>query len=199
MDEIKRRFEQRYQSGNTPWDTGRPDFNLRDILETYEIPGRRALEIGCGTGDNALFLASRGFEVTATEIVETAMEAARSKACESGARCCFVLENILEKNIEGAPFDFVFDRGCFHTFDTARDRTKFAQSVCRHLVPDGYWLSLIGNADEKREGPGPPRRTALEIVEAVEPLFEIILLKSGHFDSDMNPPPKNWILLCRRR
>ncbi len=199
MDEIKRRFEQRYLEGNTPWDSGRPDGNLIEILESYDITGKRALEIGCGTGDNAIFLSKRGFDVTATEIVEMAMEAARAKASEAGARCCFMLENIVENSIDGAPFDFVFDRGCFHSFDTQVDREKFVQSVARHMVAGGYWLSLIGNADDKRQGPGPPRRTATEIVTVVEPLFEIVLLKAGYFDSDMKPPPKNWILLARCR
>ncbi len=199
MDKIKRRFEQRYLTGNIPWDSGRPDSNLREILETFEISGKRALEIGCGTGDNAIFLSKKGFDVTATEIVKMAIEAAQEKACRAGARCCFLLENILERDIEGDPYDFVFDRGCFHTFDEPETRRKFAEAVARHMTAGGYWLSLIGNIDKKRQGPGPPQRTATEIVTAVEPLFEIVLLRSGYFDSDMKPRPKNWILLARRR
>ena len=199
MDERKRRFEQRYLSGNMPWDIGRPDFNLKEILENYDIPVGRALEIGCGTGDNAIFLAERGFDVTATEIVEMALDAACQKAGKKGTGCTFLLQDILKKKISGAPFDFVFDRGCFHSFDSPVERRRFAESVAAHLVPGGYWLSLLGNADEDRQGPGPPQRTAREIVEAVEPLFEIVLLKSGHFDSNMKPPPRNWILLARRR
>ncbi len=199
MDERKRCFEQRYQTGNMPWDIGRPDFNLRQVLATYDIPRGPALEIGCGTGDNAIFLAKSGFDVTATEIVEMALEAARKKAEAEGINGRFILQDILETDIEGSPFVFVFDRGCFHSFDTPEKRKRFAQSVARHLVHRGYWLSLLGNADEHRQGPGPPQRTACEIVEAVEPFFEIIVLKSGHFDSNLKPPPRNWIMLGRRR
>ncbi len=182
-----------------PWDIGRPDFNLRQILHTYDIPRGKALEIGCGTGDNAIFLAKEGFEVTATEIVAMAIEAARRKAKDHGVSCRFILEDILEKDIDKASFVFAFDRGCFHSFDSPEKRRQFAKAVCMHLSPGGYWLSLIGNADEVREGPGPPQRSAREIVEAVEPFFEILLLKAGNFDSNMKPPPRNWILLARRR
>lgn len=199
MDKHKRRFEEIYRSGNMPWDIGRPDFNLRQILKTFDIAGGRALEIGCGTGDNAMFLAQSGFDVTATEIVDRALEAACSKAKDKGVNCRFVLKDILEKDIPCTPFNFVFDRGCFHSFDSPDKRKKFAQVVAGHLAPGGYWLSLLGNADEKRQGPGPPQRTALEIIEAVEPFFEIILLKSSCFDSNMKPPPRNWILLARVR
>ena len=199
MDEHKRRFEERYRTGNMPWDIGRPDFNLRQILRNLDIPRGRALEIGCGTGDNAMFLAGKGFDVTATEIVDRALKAACRKAEEKGVRCHFVLKDILRKGIPGAPFNFVFDRGCFHSFDSRDERKRFAEIVAGHLAPGGYWLSLLGNADEKRKGPGPPQRTALEIIEAVEPFFEIMLLKSGYFDSNMKPPPRNWILLARRR
>ncbi len=199
MSERKRRFEERYRTGNMPWDIGRPDHNLRQILQAYEIPRGKALEIGCGTGDNALFLAENGFDVVATEIVEKALDAACKKAGERGKSCRFVLEDILQKRISGGPFVFAFDRGCFHSFDSPETRRRFAEAVKEHLLPGGYWLSLSGNADEDRQGPGPPQRTARQIVEAVEPFFEIMLLRSGHFDSNMKPPPRNWILLARRR
>ncbi len=199
MDERKQRFEERYRTGNMPWDIGRPDYNLIQILDAYEIPRGKALEIGCGTGDNALFLAEKGFEVVGTEIVEQAQEAACKKAKKRGKECRFVLMDILEREIPGGPFVFAFDRGCFHSFDSEEKRKRFARSVKEHLGAGGYWLSLIGNADEDRKGPGPPQRTALEIVQAVEPFFEIILLQSGHFDSNLKPPPRNWVMLARRR
>ncbi len=197
--DIKTRFEERYASGNTPWDTGRPDSNLKKIIEEYKITGKRALDIGCGTGDNAIFLAQSGFQVTGTEIVDLARQKACSKASKAGINCEFLLKNIIENPLDEEPFDFVFDRGCFHASDSGELREKFVKAVAAHLKAEGYWLSLIGNADEKREGNGPPRRTATEIVTAVEPLFEIIMLKAGHFDSDLTPPPRNWILLAQKR
>lgn len=195
----KTKFEQRYLSGNIPWDIGRPDYNLKEIVKNFEIPRGRALDIGCGTGDNAIYLARKGFDVVGIDLVEYPIKIAKEKLQKCEAECTFLLRNFMNERIPGGPFSFVFDRGCFHSFDDTEDRKKFAEQVFEYLLPEGYWLSLIGNADEKRLGPGPPRRSALEIVQAVEPYFEILLLKSGRFDSNSKPPPMAWILLLRRR
>ena len=47
-------FRERYKSGNTPWDAGQPDFNLIEVVTEHPIQSRKALEIGCGTGDNSV-------------------------------------------------------------------------------------------------------------------------------------------------
>jgi len=61
------------------------------------------------------------------------------------------------------------------------------------------WLSLVGSADDQRPGPGPPRRTARDIVNAVEPSFEILSLVAGHFGSNRPDPPGCWVCLMRKR
>jgi methyl halide transferase len=99
----------------------------------------------------------------------------------------------------GFPFGFVFDRGCFHTFDSGKERKRFAKNVSANLVKDGLWLSLTGSADERREGPGPPQRTANDIVAAVESYFEILSLTSRHFDSISKHPPRCWVCLMQKR
>ena len=192
-------FESRYRSGNTPWDTGRPDKNLTALIHELVEPGSRILEIGCGTGDNAIFMASIGLKVTATEIVPMALQKAKEKAAKKALNVNFLLRDIMEKDIPGNPFDMAFDRGCFHHFDSLQKRRDFAQRISYHLKEEGPWLSLIGNADDTRPGKGPPRLKASEVVEAVEPFFEILLLKSSYFDSNQAPPPRCWILIAKKR
>jgi len=80
-----------------------------------------------------------------------------------------------------------------------RDRRAFAENVAAHLEEDGLWLSIIGNADDRRAGPGPPRRSARDIVNAVEPCFEILSLVAGHFGSRRPDPPRAWVCLMRKR
>ncbi len=192
-------FESMYRSGHTPWDTGRPDKNLKEYLASLVSPGAKVLEIGCGTGDNAIFMARTGLKVTATEIVPMALQKAVEKAKKKSVNVNFLLRDIMEKDISGRPFDMAFDRGCFHHFDSLQKRRKFAQRISYHLREEGSWLSLIGNADDTRPGKGPPRLKALEVVEAVEPFFEILLLKSSYFDSNQAPPPRCWVLLGKKR
>jgi len=113
--------------------------------------------------------------------------------------CDFRLVNFLEGKIEGGPFGFVFDRGCFHSFGSEDDRTRFVRNAAAHLEEAGLWLSIIGNADERRQGFGPPRRSAGDIVLAVEPFFEILTLQSSRFGSPRPNPPRAWKCLMRKR
>jgi SAM-dependent methyltransferase len=170
-----------------------------EMVTKRPIPKCKALEIGCGTGDNAIWLAQQDFVVTACDSSEIAIEKAIEKASKADVKCSFVVIEFLSNDVPGLPFSFVFDRGCFHSFDEAEERTRFAENVSSHLEKGGLWLSLIGNADEQRRGPGPPTRTAGDIVAAVEPFFEILLLTSSHLDSNRENPPRAWVCLMQKR
>jgi methyl halide transferase len=196
---IEDRYKERYKSGDTPWDLGQPDFNLIEVVTTKPIPNCKALDVGCGTGDNSIWLSRHGFQVIGTDTSDIALEKAKEKALKAGVHCNFVLIDFLTNKIEGAPFGFIFDRGCFHSFTSADDRRKFAQNVAFHLEENGRWLTIVGNADEKREGPGPPQRTAADIVLAVEPCFEVLSLTSSHFGSNRPNPPRAWRCLLQKR
>lgn len=178
---------------------GKPDYNLIEIVTKRPIRSCRALDIGCGTGDNAVWLAQHGFEVTGTDVSKTALETAAKKASQASVECTFLVIDFLEHEVPGAPFGFIFDRGCFHSFDLHEERKKFSENVARHLEKSGLWFSLIGNADEQRQGPGPPQRTATDISTAIEPCFEILNLQSGHFGSDRPDPPRAWVCLMLKR
>jgi SAM-dependent methyltransferase len=192
-------FEERYQAGNTPWDVGRPDSNLIQAVTAVPIKPCNVLDIGCGTGDNTIWLAQQGFRVVGVDNSEIAIEKAKEKASKANAKCAFEVANILKSPVEGGPFGFAFDRGFFHTLGSDRERETFAETVNDHLEKDGLWLSLLGNADEQRKGPGPPQRTARDIVNAVESHFEILSLVSGAFESNRPNPPRAWVCLMRKR
>jgi SAM-dependent methyltransferase len=196
---VKKRFKERYKTGNIPWDIGKPDFNLIETVTKIPIESCKALDIGCGTGDNSIWLAQKQLQVTGTDVSEIAIEKAKEKALKNNVKCTFLVVDFFKSRIEGAPFGFVFDRGCFHTFDSNKERKKFAKNVASNLEKNGLWLSLIGSADERRQGPGPPQRTANDIVAAVEPYFEILSLFSSHFDSNRQNPPKCWVCLMQKR
>jgi len=193
------RFKERYKTGDTPWDIGKPDFNLIQTVTGTPIKPRKILEIGCGTGDNAIWLSRQNFDVVGIDASEVAIEKARSKAVEANIKCAFLVSDILTSRIEGASFGFAFDRGCFHTLGSDKERRRFVEKVHGHLGENGLWLSLVGNADEQRDGPGPPQRTARDIVNAVEPYFEILSLVSGSFGSNRPNPPRAWVCLLRKR
>jgi SAM-dependent methyltransferase len=193
------RFNEHYKEGSAPWDIGKPDFSLIQTVTTTPIVPCKALEIGCGTGDNAIWLSQQHFTVVGVDASEIAIEKARDKAAKANASCTFAVLNILKSHADGAPFGFAFDRGCFHTVDSPQDRQSFVEQTNRHLGDNGLWLSIIGNADDERLNEGPPKRTARDIVGAVEPYFEILSLVSSQFETHLPAPPRAWVCLMRKR
>jgi SAM-dependent methyltransferase len=111
-------------------------------------------------------------------------------------RCRFAVWDILAATPPDGPFQFVFDRGCFHVFDEPDERQRFAANVAAALAPGGLWLSLIGSTEGPPREFGPPRRSAQEVTLAIEPALEIVELRSAGFH-DHNV--KAWFCLSRRR
>jgi cyclopropane fatty-acyl-phospholipid synthase-like methyltransferase len=196
---VEDHFRQAYEQGSTPWDIGKADFNLVQTVTTTPIAPCKALEIGCGTGDNAIWLSEQNFTVVGVDASEIAIDKARDKAAKANVQCTFAVLNILTDHVDGGPFGFVFDRGCFHTMDSAEQRQSFAKQVQGHLEENGLWLSLIGNADDQRLSEGPPKRTARDIVGTVEPHFEILSLVSSYFEAHLPATPRAWVCLMRKR
>jgi hypothetical protein len=110
--------------------------------------------------------------------------------------CRFAALDFLAATPPDGPFQFVFDRGCFHVFDEPDERQRFAARVAVALAPGGLWLSLIGSTEGlPREG-GPPRRSAAEVALAIEPALEIVELRSAKLDRSN---AKAWFCLSRQR
>jgi len=192
-------FKKMYMVGEAPWDLGKPDAHLIQAVTTTPIQPCKTLEIGCGTGDNAIWLAQQGFDVLAIDVSPIAIGQAKEKAAKAGAKCDFLVLDIFQQHIEGGPFHFAFDRGFLHTIDSDQVRKSFAETVSGFLDAGGLWFSILGNADEVRRGPGPPQRSARDIVNAVEPSFEILSLLSGHFESRHVDPARCWVCLMKKR
>lgn len=193
------RFEERYQAGDTPWDHGLVDYNLIDAISNNGINRCRVLDIGCGSGENAIWLARQGFDVVACDVSPTAIEQAKRKLPAADLSVRFLVADFLSDSIPNAPFGLVFDRGCLHCMDDERQRKHFVEKVSGLLEKRGHWLSLTGNADEGEREVGPPQLTAGELVSIAEPHFQILSLRSGHFGSNQDDPPRAWICLMRRR
>ncbi len=191
-------WNERYASGELPWDTGHPDPLLVTFVESGGVAPGRALEIGCGTGTNAIWLAERGFDVLAVDVSPLAIEKARAKLQAKTLQCKFATMDFLGETPPSDAFDFVFDRGCFHIFDDSEERSRFATRVAKALAPSGKWLSLIGSTEGALRDTGPPRRSAREVVSAIEPDLEILDLHSAEFRSKLDPA-KAWFCLSRRR
>ncbi len=191
-----RTWDERYKTSDLPWDTGRPDMHLQALMPHLALDS--ALDIGCGTGTNAVWLAQLGHRVVGVDLSPVAIERSQERAEAAGVPVVFQSLDVLEDPIPGAPFDLVFDRGCFHVFE-GEQRTAFAQKVASLLAPDGVWISLLGSTDGPERDTGPPRRSAAEVMAAVEPFFEVQELRSVPFDEGLHAQKRAWLLLASPR
>ena len=189
-------WNESYASGELPWDTGEPEPLLVEFVTSGGVAPGRTLEIGAGTGTNAIWLAERGFDVLGIDVSPLAVERAKAKMDGRDLRCRFATLDVLAAPSPDGPFRFVFDRGCFHVFDEQGERAHFAAYVAATLAPGGLWLSLIGSTEGPPREVGPPRRSAREVVLAIEPALEIIELRSAEFRDHY---AKAWFCLSRQR
>jgi len=192
-------WDERYKNGDLPWDTGVPDEHLVHFVRGGGVAAGRALEIGCGTGTNSVWLAEQGFSVVGVDVSPRAIEAANERLAGRDLDCRFAARDFLTEAVARGPFAFAFDRGCLHSFDDAASRARFAERVAELLAPGGLWLSLVGSTEGPPREEGPPRRTARELVTAIEPALEIVELRSTAFRSTGGRTPQAWYCLSRRR
>jgi methyl halide transferase len=191
-------WNQHYVEQEAPWDSGRPSKELIRVLAEESIKPGRTAELGCGTGTNSIYLASRGFDVTGFDFSPAALEVARRKAAEANASVRFDQADLCHFTLDVPPFDFVFDRGCYHAARRI-DQPGFIKTLKRLTRPGTRFLLLTGNANEKGP-PGPPTMTAAELCSELEPLFEIQLLREFRFE--VPAPPEGflaWSCLMTRR
>jgi SAM-dependent methyltransferase len=193
------KWNERYKAGYLPWDTGEPDGHLVELIKSGTISPGRILEVGCGTGTNSLWLASQGFSVLGVDIAREAVDRANHKKNGIPLSCDFAVMDFLHDGSLSQSFDLVFDRGCFHIFDKKPERDLFARQVSRVLKTSGTWLSLIGSTEGGPRDTGPPRRTATDIIQAIEPYLEITELRSVFFQSNHPYSARAWLCMARHR
>lgn len=175
----KEEWEPRYQAGDLPWDSGHPSGELQRVVSEYRLRPASALELGCGTGANAVWLAQQGIAVTAVDISATAIERAHARAAAAGAAVRFLTADVTELPNLGGPFDFFFDRGCYHCV-REQSLQGYLGTLEKNLGPQAMGLVLAGNDREPRSGP--PQVSEQQIRGELSPLFDIVRLREFRFD-----------------
>lgn len=183
-----------YKVGYTPWDLG-PPVELVELIEgEHALPPGRAIDLGCGTASKAIYLAQRGWRVTAVDKSPDAVKEAKSKVAESGELQVEVLECDLADaggaaHVPGAPFDFLLDFGCAHSLRDV-DKPTYAANIARIAAP-GATLFLYAFTKS------PWRVTREDIDTAFAPYWELISATPGSVRRKPDAGPM-WYRMTRK-
>jgi len=190
------RFVEAYE-GTPPWDIGRAQPALEAMADAGLVTGP-VLDAGCGTGENALFFAARGFEVVGIDGVEAAVAAARAKAAARGLTAEFLVHDALSLEGLGRRFTTVVDSGLFHTFDDG-ERRQYAASLAAATALRARVFVLCFSERETGEG-GPRRVTQAELREAFgEPPFRVVTIDAAEMATNLDGGGrKAWLARVER-
>jgi 2-polyprenyl-3-methyl-5-hydroxy-6-metoxy-1,4-benzoquinol methylase len=131
------KFKWRYWRRQTPWDTQVTPPEVMEFISRN--PPGKALDLGCGTGTNAITLSRHGWQSTGVDFVPEAIGAARRKAAEAGVNIDFHVADVTDLHMLSGAYDFVLDIGCLFTLPE-KSRGKYVGELARLLRPNGWFM-----------------------------------------------------------
>ena len=171
-------FDKAYLEGSPPWDIGRAQPELVSLLEANRIAGR-VIDVGCGTGENAIAFAMTRLEVVGVDGSPEAIRQARDKARKRGVSIPFEVADVLDLGDRHGSFDTATDSGVFHVFGD-EDRTRYERSVREVLRPGGH-LFLMCFSERQPGNWGPRRVTQRELRETFAGGWHVDSIDAAHF------------------
>ena len=209
---LREQMEQIYRDmplDNIPWNMTDPPAMLVETIEAGRIKPCKAVDLGCGIGNYAVWLAKQGFDVTGIDISEHAIEHARDLAIRMGISCSFEAADLLgDLKKFRERFDFAYDWEVLHHI-FPEDRESYLNNVHSMLRPNGMYFSIcFSEKDSDFGGKGKYRKTPLgttlyfssedELMDLFDPLFHICELNTVEVAGKYKPHQVNlaW-LRCR--
>jgi len=161
----------KYSLEEIPWHSDDPDPALVSLLKKKKAKLGIALDVCSGAGSNSIYLAKKGFSVTAIDISATATAIAKQRAKTMGfaQKCNFLSDNVLTMKLPKNTFDFVFDRGCYHHIPHS-EKQHFARIISESLKQEGQYY-LICFSD--KNPPWEQNVSKEEIYRKFSPYFNI--------------------------
>lgn len=193
-------FESIY-AGQPRWEIGRPQKAFLDVAD--RITGS-ILDSGCGTGEIALYFASRGHKVTGIDFLAEPITIAKRKAAERGLTATFLAMDALALKELLEVFDNAIDSGLFHVFSN-EDRRRYVEGLASVLKPGGrMFLLCFSDAEPGDQGPRRVSRQEIEevfadgwVIESIEPSrYEV--RPDPKDNSFRDGGPRAWFVVVRR-
>jgi 2-polyprenyl-3-methyl-5-hydroxy-6-metoxy-1,4-benzoquinol methylase len=158
MEKVYREFP----TEEIPWNLEDPPAALADLVESGRIQPCDAVDLGCGAGNYAVWLASKGFRVTGIDLSPAAIALAADLAGRKGVDCRYLARDLTEDVDDLAEsFDLAYDWEVLHHV-FPEDREAYVRNVHRILRPGGTYLSAcFSEEDTDFEGTGKYRKTRI--------------------------------------
>jgi len=188
------RWDRFYRDGrHPPWNSGTAAPDLREAVEKGDIKPCRVIVLGCGSGMNSIYLAKRGFDVTAIDVAPTALSIAGADAKNAGVKVKWMLADVLALP-EMEPFDLIFDRGCYHNVRYV-DAKGFVESLDRLSRPGTKYFVLSCDRDR---APGVREPT---MREDLSELFDFEWIRKSHINTGKEGKSKHvsWNVMLRKK
>ncbi|HEY7623414.1 MAG TPA: class I SAM-dependent methyltransferase [Candidatus Limnocylindria bacterium] len=166
-----------------PWDTGVTPPELERFVATH--PRGRALDLGCGTGTNVVYLARHGWDASGVDFAPRAIAKAKRRAAAASVSCAFLVGDVTRLDLAG-PFDLALDIGCLHSIPVS-GRGRYAAGLASAVRSGGTYL-LYAFA------PGGPAAglTREDVRSTFAGAFEVVAVEEGR------GRPSAWYTLVRR-
>jgi cyclopropane fatty-acyl-phospholipid synthase-like methyltransferase len=186
-------WEVMYLFKKTPWDTGITPPEITAMIESGKVPIGRALDLGCGTGTNAIYLAQHGFTVTAIDVSRRAIALAKRKTRSAQLTDRVRLERgdvaAMQKWVGHNSIDFAYDIGCFHNLK-AEARQRYVSALTGVLKVGAIYMLYAFEPQADRAG------VALDEIAALfDPSYRLEAMRRG---SDRNGRGSAWYTLIKR-
>jgi SAM-dependent methyltransferase len=192
-------YEVIYRYFRAPWDIGARD-ELKSVVESGRIRPCRAIDLGCGTGANAIYLAQKGFAVTGVDFAQAAIDEAMARAAEADVQVEFVVDDLTNLQNVSGKFDFLLDYGVLDDL-RLRQRDPYVQNMLaltharsRYMLwgfeyPMRWWERILPFYDIAF--------VSGEIEQRFGPHFEIEKI-AGNLDWSRFPPGYAAYLMVRK-
>jgi cyclopropane fatty-acyl-phospholipid synthase-like methyltransferase len=191
------RFETAYLEGSPPWDIGRAQPELVSLFEAGLITGR-VIDLGCGSGENAIYFATVGLDVVGVDGSPEAIRQARGKAQRRGLSIRFEVADVLDLAEHRESFDTATDSGVFHVF-ADEDRPRYESSVRGVLHPGGH-LFLLCFSERQPGDWGPRRVTQQELRDTFTDGWHVDRIDEAHFATQLDDAQQveAWLAVITR-
>lgn len=187
-----------------PWNVETPPELLVELVDSGKVRPCRAVDLGCGAGNYAIYLAGRGFEVTGIDFSPTAIKIAKENAEKKSVKCNFFVADVIDElDKVNQTWDFAYDWGLLHHIFPRR-RRKYLENVRRILNPKGKFLSVCFSErdigfESSAKYRKTPRGTTLyfssedELRQLFQKYFVIIDLRTVEISGKFQPHIFNYV------